>query len=61
MVTDEGLLEPASREREIGALREASVAFPDAELLVVAGALPSGVGELGVQTLTLGRFLVDGG
>lgn len=60
-VTDEGLLDPASRRREIDALLEASRAFPDAEPLVVAGALPpSGVGELGVRTIALGRFLAQG-
>lgn len=60
-VTDEGLLEPASRRREIAALVEASRVFPGAEALVVAGALPPpGVGELGVRTMAVGRFLSQG-
>jgi uncharacterized protein len=57
-VTDEGLLEPAARGRELKALGEAAVAFPHAEPLVVAGALPPpGTGELGVRVMALGRFL----
>ena len=60
-VTDEGLLEPTSRHREIEALVEAGKVFPDAEPLIVAGALPPpGVGELGIRTVTLGRFLALG-
>lgn len=59
-VTDEGLLDPASRRREIDALLEASSVFPGAEPLVVAGAFPPGLGELGVRTMALGRFLVEG-
>jgi hypothetical protein len=61
-ITDEGLLDPASRHREVDALHEASRAFPDAEPLVVAGALPpSGVGELGVRIMAVGRFLAHWG
>lgn len=60
-VTDEGLLEPAARRRELEALREAALAFPHAEPMVVAGALPAaGTGELGVRVMTLGRFLAAG-
>lgn len=60
-VTDEGLLDPAARHREIDALLEASSVFPDAEPLVVAGALPPpGLGELGVRTMAVGRFLAQG-
>lgn len=60
-VTDEGLLEPASRQGEIEALLEASRVFPDAELLVIAAAPPpSGLGELGAPTIAVGRFLAQG-
>jgi len=60
-VTDEGLLEPASRRREVAALVEASSVFPGAETLVVAGALPPpGLGELGVPAIAVGRFLARG-
>jgi predicted AAA+ superfamily ATPase len=60
-VTDEGLLDPVSRRREIEALVEASCVFPGAELLVVAGALPPpGLEELGVRTVAVGRFLTEG-
>jgi predicted AAA+ superfamily ATPase len=60
-VTDEGLLDPVSRRREIEALVEASSVFPGAELLVVAGALPPpGLEELGVPTVAVGRFLAGG-
>jgi hypothetical protein len=60
-VTDEGLLDPVSRRREIEALVEASSVFPGAELLVVAGALPPpGLEELGVPTVAVGRFLAEG-
>ncbi len=60
-VTDEGLLEPSSRRREIAALLEAAGVFSDAEPLVVAGALPPpGAGDLGVRTMALGRFLAEG-
>jgi len=60
-VTDEGLLEPASRRREVEALVEAARVFPGAEPLVVAGTLPPpGGGEIAVRTMALGRFLVEG-
>lgn len=60
-VTDEGLLDPASRRREIEALAEASGVFPGAEPLIVAGALPpQGVEEIGVRTVAIGRFLAAG-
>jgi hypothetical protein len=55
------LLEPAARRRELRALEEAALAFPQAEPLVVAGALPAvGTGELGVRVRALGRFLASG-
>lgn len=60
-VTDEGLLDPASRRREVDALVEAAKVFPGAEPLVVAGALPPpGLGDLGVPTIAAGRFLAQG-
>lgn len=61
-VTDEGLLEPGSRRREVDALAGAAEVFPDAERLVVVGAFPpAGQGELGVPAMALGRFLVGSG
>ncbi len=60
-VTDEGLLEPGARRRELRSLTEAAVVFPHAEPLVVAGALPApGTGDLGVRVIALGRFLAAG-
>lgn len=60
-VTDEGLLDPESRRREVEALVEAGRVFPGADLLLVAGApLPPGLGDLGVRTVALGRFLTQG-
>jgi predicted AAA+ superfamily ATPase len=60
-VTDEGLLDPTARRRELRPLKEAAQAFPHAEPLVVAGALPTpGTGELGVRMVSLGRFLAAG-
>lgn len=59
-VTDEGLLEPASRRRELAALAEASRIFPEAEPLVISGTLAPGLGAPGVRMLALGRFLAQG-
>lgn len=57
-VTDEGLLDPNARRRELRPFAEAAVALPHAEPLVVAGALPApGTGDLGVRVMALGRFL----
>jgi len=60
-VTDEGLLSPDARDRELRPFAEASTAFPHAERWVVAGASPPpGGGELGVAVTSLGRFLAAG-
>ncbi len=60
-VTDEGLLDPTSRQREVAALREAARQFPGAAPLVIAGVLPPlGQGELGAPVMALGRFLAGG-
>lgn len=60
-VTDEGLLSPDARRRELRPFTEAAMAFPHTEPLVVAGALPPpGSGDLGVRVMSLGRFLAAG-